>query len=141
MTDLTSLKGIQAALDRSPFQQVLGLKVARLDLDEPRVDLLLPFRPALARQAGSEQLHGGALASLIDIAGDYALAVRLGYFISTINLHTDYLRPSNGTVRASAMIVRCGRTIGVADIDVFDCSNRLVASGRGTYSTRDDRVC
>lgn len=137
MTDFKTLSGLQQALDQSPFQQTLGLKAHVLDLDEPRVELFLPYRPTLARQSGDEQVHGGVIASLIDIAGDYVLAVQLGYFVPTINLHTDYLRPAFGTLRASARIVRCGRTIGVADIDVFDLKDRLVSTGRGTYATRE----
>lgn len=137
MTDFKTLDGLQRALDHSPFQQNLGLKAHHLDLDEPRIDLLLPYRSSNARQAGSEQIHGGVLASLIDIAGDYVLAVHLGFFVPTINLHTDYLRPAFGTVRALATIVRCGRTIGVADIGVFDANGKLVATGRGTYATRE----
>ena len=136
MTDLTSLAGVQEALDRSPFQQFLGIKAEHLDLETPRVELLLPFQPSLARQSGDDQIHGGVLASLIDIAGDYVLAVRLGYFVPTIDLRTDYLRPSHGSLRAAAKIVRCGRSVGVADVEVFDSDNRAVAVGRCLYGTR-----
>ncbi|NIA67886.1 PaaI family thioesterase [Pelagibius litoralis] len=136
MTDLRSPEGLQAALDRSPFQHFLGIEVEHLDLEAPRIDFRLPFQPSLARQAGDDQLHGGVLASLIDIAGDYVLAVQLGYFVPTIDLRTDYLRPSRGTVRASAEIVRCGRSVGVADVTVFDGGDRKVAVGRCLYATR-----
>lgn len=136
MTDLRSLEGLQEALDRSPFQQFLGIKADHLDLRIPQVDLLLPFQPSLARQPGDDQLHGGVIASLIDIAGDYVLAVQLGYFVPTIDLRIDYLRPSHGTLRASARIVRCGRTVGVADVEAFDSDDRPVAVGRCLYATR-----
>ena len=135
MIDLTTLECCQAALGASPFQQALGLNATGLDPDAPEIEITLPYSGAAARSAGSDQLHGGVLASLIDIAGDYVLAIRLGRFPPTINLHTDYLRPSHGTVRARARIVRLGRTIGVADVEVFDAGDRLVAAGRGTYAT------
>lgn len=135
MIDLTTLAGCQRSLDASPFQKVLGLTATALDADAPTIEITLPFADAVARGRGGEQLHGGVLTSLIDVAGDYALAIRLGRFLPTINLHTDFLRPAVGTVRARARIVRCGRTIGVADVDVVDDDDRLVAIGRGTYAT------
>ncbi len=134
--DLTTLDGIQAAIDSSPFQRLLGLKAVALDIDEPSVEIALPCTPRVARNASGNQLHGGALTALMDVAGDYALGIRLGYLIPTINLHADFLRPANGSARAAARILRCGRTIGVADIKVFDDDGRLVAAGRGSYSTR-----
>ncbi len=136
MTDLGTLAGLQAALDGSPFQAVLGIRVVKFDLAPPEIEFLLPFRPSLARQSGGEQIHGGVLATLMDVAGDYALALSLGYFTPTINLHTDFLRPAVGSLRAVATVLRCGRSIGVADIRVYDREEKLVATGRGTYSTR-----
>lgn len=135
MTDFTDPAAVQAALDASPFQAGLGLRL--LEMGEDGVVIGLPFRPGLARQAGSGQVHGGVLASLIDIAGDYALAIRLGHFVPTVDLRCDYLRPAAGDLRAEARVVRAGRTLGVADITVRDVTGREVAVGRGTYLTRE----
>lgn len=136
MTDLSSLAGIQASLDSSPFQRFLGLRAVAFDRDEPRIALALPYRPELARGNSGERLHGGVLMALMDVAGDYALGIKLGYLIPTIDLRADFLRPSVSSVRAVATIIRCGRTIGVADVVVFDESDKQVATGRGVYSTR-----
>jgi len=71
-----------------------------------------------------------------DIAGDIAIAVRVGGGVPTINLRVDYLRPGTGTfLEARATVRRLGRTIATADIDVFDDQERLCAIGRGTYSS------
>src|SRR6202040_3441913 len=79
--------------------------------------------------------HGGVIASLIDVAGDFALVMLVGGGVPTINLRIDYLRPAGGdNLRATASVRRAGRTIGVVDIDVTDGSDRLVAIGRGCYS-------
>src|SRR6056297_2041891 len=110
MTDFTDPAAVQAALDASPFQAGLGLRLVSMDGDG--VVIALPFHAGLARQAGSGQVHGGVLASLIDIAGDYALAVRLGHFVPTVDLRCDYLRPAAGEMRAAARVVRAGRTLG-----------------------------
>jgi acyl-coenzyme A thioesterase PaaI-like protein len=39
-------------------------------------------------------------------------------------------------LQATATIRRAGRTIGVVDVDVHDQEGRLVAVGRGCYSTQ-----
>lgn len=61
----------------------------------------------------------------------------LGHGVPTINFRTDYLRPAiNTSLRAVATVRRAGRTVGVADVDVYDDSDRLVAVGRGTFSSQ-----
>jgi uncharacterized protein (TIGR00369 family) len=48
----------------------------------------------------------------------------------------DYLRPAIGTgLRFVAAVRRNGRSIGVADVDVFDDKGALVAIGRASYAT------
>jgi uncharacterized protein (TIGR00369 family) len=95
----------------------------------------MPLRPELERKAGTGQFHGGAIAALIDTAGDYALALALGGGVPTINFRTDFLRPAfNTALTATATVRRAGRTVGVVDVDVFDDQKRLLAVGRATYS-------
>jgi uncharacterized protein (TIGR00369 family) len=89
------------------------------------------------RITGSGQFHGGVIASLIDIAGDFALIAVLGYGVPTINLRIDYLRPAlNNDLLATARVRRAGRSIGVVDIEVTDTADRLIALGRGCYGTQ-----
>jgi uncharacterized protein (TIGR00369 family) len=95
------------------------------------------FTPAVERAEGTGQFHGGAIASLIDIAGDFALIAVLGHGVPTINFRTDYLRPAMGAgLSAKATVRRIGRTVGVVDIDVVDDKGRVVAIGRGSYASK-----
>ncbi|MCG8466639.1 MAG: PaaI family thioesterase [Gemmatimonadetes bacterium] len=127
---------VQQTLDGSPAISSWGLTVRRIDHDEGRVSLRMPFLPHLERGKGSGQFHGGPIASLIDVAGDAAIAIYLDGWVPTINLRVDYLRPATGAyLDAHATVRRRGRTIGVVDIDVLDDEDRLCAVGRGTYST------
>lgn len=130
MTRLETIEEVQAGLDSSPFQRVLGLVATGLDRDAGQVEFAVPFKQAIARQAEGRQVHGGVIASVIDIAGDYAVSVRLGHFVPTVNLRTDYLRPAVGDIRVVARVVKLGRTLGHADVEVFDSSDRQVAIGR-----------
>lgn len=128
---------LEAMLSQSPFQSFLGLSISKMgELDED-IGLTMSLNPNVERFAGSNQYHGGAIASFIDVAGDFALIHRLGYPVPTINLRVDYLRPAvDSQLHARPRVRQAGRSIGVVDIEVIDDKNRLIAVGRGTYSTK-----
>jgi uncharacterized protein (TIGR00369 family) len=135
MSEAMSLATMQARLDASPFIHLLALRAVAIDVAAQQVVMEMPLTPAVERLAGSGQFHGGAIAGLIDTAGDFALVILVGGPVPTINLRIDYLRPATGEMlRAVANVRRAGRTIGVVDIDVTDPAGRLVAIGRGCYS-------
>ena len=127
---------VQAIFDRSPFISWLGLKVLAIDLERQEITVKMPMRPELERRSGTRQFHGGPIAALIDIAGDFAIGMLAGGGVPTMNLRTDYLRPAIcDTLTAVARVRRKGKTATIVDIDVFDDTNKLVALGRGTYSS------
>ena len=126
---------MQALLDRSPFIKFCGMRVTEVDAERERIVMVMPMRPELERGAGTGQYHGGPIASLIDVTGDFALVIRTRGGLPTINFRVDYLRPATNTsLTATAWVRRAGRTVGVVDVDVHDDAGRLVAVGRGCYS-------
>jgi len=128
---------IQAMFDRSPFIAFLGCRVVAVDAAADSLTVEMPMRPELERRPDSGQFHGGPIAALIDTVGDFAVALRLGGGVPTINFRTDYLRPATGAaLTATARTRRLGRSVAVVDIDVHDGDGRLVAVGRGTYSSQ-----
>ena len=132
--DAITVEGMQAMLDGSPFIHLLRMRAVSLDRDRQQVVLAMPLAPEYERHRGTGQFHGGVIASLIDVAGDFALVILVGGGVPTINLRVDYLRPAGGgDLTATASVRRAGRTIGVVDIDVTDTAGRLVAGGRGCY--------
>lgn len=127
---------LRRLLREGAFQSFLGLEL--LDVDHPggSVTLRLPWRAEFERTPGSGQWHGGPIAALIDIAGDFALVASLGRGLPTISLRVDYLRPATGAALiATGRTLRAGRSVGFVDVDVRDAPGRLVAVGRGNYST------
>ena len=67
------------------------------------------------------------------------LVMLLGGGVPTINFRVDFLRPAVSTaLLGTGRLRRAGRTIGVVDVDVHDAEGRLVAVGRGCYSTAPD---
>lgn len=131
-----TLAQITTWLTESPFHQVLGLKLESFDPGAQSVTIRCSFRSNLDRSPDTGQYHGGVIASLIDIAGDFALIAILGHGVPTINFRVDYLRPAmSGDLIARAIVRKSGRTIGVVDIEVEDAQRRLIALGRGCYGT------
>jgi uncharacterized protein (TIGR00369 family) len=128
---------LEALLADSPFQRLLGLRLETVDPAAQSLTIRSIYGPNVERSTGTGQYHGGVIASLIDIAGDFALIAVLGHGVPTINFRVDYLRLAAGTdLIAQARVRRAGRTIGVVDIDVTDTSGRLIALGRGCYGTQ-----
>lgn len=127
---------IQAIFDRSPFIGFLGMQALSVDHEGKSFRARIPLRPECERRAGTQQFHGGSIASFIDVVGDFAIGMLVGGGVPTINLRVDYLAPAKGAyLEAGASVRRAGRTVAVVDIDVFDPDGKLVAVGRGTYST------
>ena len=105
-----------------------------MDPEAGTVTLALPFKRDLCRSSKTPEIHGGVTAALIDIAGDYALTIRLGDAVPTADLRIDYLRMAVETeLVATARTVKMGRTLGIVDVEVTDKDGRLIAIGRGTY--------
>ncbi len=129
-------EALQAIINDCPYHAFLGLEVASVDEQAARVVIRLPWRAEFSRSTQVEQYHGGITAALIDLAGVYALALRLQRTVPTINMRVDYLRMAEQTsLTASAHVVKCGRSIGLVDIEIHDDDARLIAVGRVTYST------
>lgn len=134
MMQRLSRDDIQHRLDRSPFIAMLGLTVESIDHDNAALMMRMRGQPHLWRRADSDQFHGGAIAALIDVVGDFAIGMLVGGGVPTMNLRVDYLRPAGGIhLDAIATVRRQGRSTAVIDVDVISQDGRLVAIGRGTW--------
>ena len=78
MTEPLNKDQVQTLLDDSPYIGFMNLEVVSMDLDKDEIVIKMPMRPEFERRAGTGQYHGGAIAALIDIAGDYALVMKVG---------------------------------------------------------------
>jgi uncharacterized protein (TIGR00369 family) len=121
---------VNEGLRQSPLHRFLDLRVVRAD-DEVAV-LEMPVHANAF--GGTGNLHGGALATLIDVASAVA-ASRQSPFdheqqsLVTTDLHVRYLgRPHGEVVRAEARVLRAGRQLVVVDCRVLDHDDRIVAS-------------
>jgi uncharacterized protein (TIGR00369 family) len=120
-----------ARLATTPLHRFLGLRATRID--EEMAILEMPVAPDAF--GGTGNLHGGALATLIDVTSAMAAARQQPFdyethSLVTADLHIRYLgRPKGDVVRAEARVVRAGRQLIVVETRVLDTEDRIIATG------------
>lgn len=126
---------LDAEMTASPFIRFSGMEIAAFDPEGGVLEITMPSRPEFLRNDRDEtMIHGGPIAALIDTAGDFAVAMRVGGAVPTISFTVDYFRPARGLLRAVATVRKTGRSICVADVEVIGEDGKVCAIGRGTYS-------
>jgi uncharacterized protein (TIGR00369 family) len=140
--DLTVLRHLVE--EYIPFNRFLGVRATSLSVG--RVELEIPYREELIGDPLKPALHGGVMSMLADVAGGMAIWSTLedmSLRLSTIDLRVDYLRPGKlESLVAEGTIVRVGRSVGVADVRLFQRSAPAdsVATGKGVYAIKTPRV-
>ncbi len=135
MSDITlpSAAEVQAKLLNGPFHQWLGLEV--LAVGKGEITLQARFRDEWIVNPAGGYIHGGILATLIDLTADWALVAWTGKGVPTLDLRVDYHRPAKGDLRAEGRVIKVGKQFSSAEARILDSEGRLVASGRGLYAT------
>jgi acyl-coenzyme A thioesterase PaaI-like protein len=105
---------LQDRITLAPFHKWLGLEL--VEMGEDGIKLRVPWREEFVVNPKAGYTHGGILATIIDIAADYALAAKIGAPIPT-----------------EARLIKLGRTFSTAEAFVTDSEGALLASGRGVY--------
>ncbi len=122
-------------VDRSPLNRWLGMSV--LNADDDGIVLNIKWREDFISSPELRSTHGGILATLIDAAGDYAVAIKVGHPVPTVDMRVDYHRIAHpGDLRAEGRIINLGKSMATAEARVLDTSGRLIASGRALYLIR-----
>jgi uncharacterized protein (TIGR00369 family) len=126
-----------------PFHRLLGLDSKCFDFNKRCI--CFEMRNELVGNTNYGILHGGVIASMMDIEGGFLLALdgawpkgendKHGSFKGgTIDLRIDYLRPGKGKYFVvSGNILRWGSKVAVVHTELHDDNNELVATGTGTY--------
>jgi uncharacterized protein (TIGR00369 family) len=132
----TALARLNEELMRPPFHRVLRPRAVDVDTEKDIVTIALDYRDELARAPDEKSFHGGVIATLADLAGHAAVAVKIGKMAPTIDLRIDYLRPVDASdLTATATLIQAGRSIARVDVEITDALGRKIAIGRGAYST------
>jgi acyl-CoA thioesterase len=121
-----------------PFNAHLGIHLVRFHADGVTIGCTL--RPELRNAAGV--LHGGVSATLADVAVGVALTRHLGKprAATTVELKISYLRPvADGKVTARSHLLRVGKTLCTARVDIFDGQKTPAAVALVTYMILNGR--
>jgi uncharacterized protein (TIGR00369 family) len=130
-----ALAQLAIEMARAPYHAVLDPRPVSADPEKGEVVVGMKAKPEFRRAADCEDWHGGVIAALVDLTAHAAVAVRTGRVAPTIDLRIDFLRAAAGDLVASGRLLRAGRSIARSDVEVRDAAGRLVAVGRGTFST------
>jgi len=141
---------VKTTTTASPLEQASGLRehlgIRYVGEEGDAVVLELCMGPQHRNLAST--LHGGAIATLIDIACALAARTPPGLpalpptdlsvpykGVATLSLTLHFTRPvREGCVRALGRRLAGGRRVVFASADVFDAQGRLVANGSGSYA-------
>jgi uncharacterized protein (TIGR00369 family) len=125
---------IEKLIVGSPYGRLLGLACEAVAPD--RVRVRLPFRPELATLG--ELVHGGAIASLVDVAATAAAwatpEATLSARGTTVGFSLSFLAPALGCdLVAEAAVVRRGGSLCTLEVDVSGAGRGSVARALVTY--------
>ena len=99
----------------------------------------LALRPEVMNPFGAA--HGGSVAALIDsVAGSAIAAATLpdDRIRGTIDMQVHFLERARGEyLLAEGHVVRAGRSVAIAKVEVRDDQNLLVAMGTATFRLAD----
>jgi uncharacterized protein (TIGR00369 family) len=134
-------------LQHVPFNHWLDVELAPTGPHGPSVRLAM--RNELVGSTLHKRLHGGVIASVLDIAGGYALMfaiadkyaddtleqlLRRFERMGTIDLRVDYLRPGIGThFVATAEVTRLGGRVASVQMRLAGGDGTLISTGSGCY--------
>jgi uncharacterized protein (TIGR00369 family) len=132
MTD--ALRTLAAEAEQVPYHRSLGIRLEAAGPDHIR--LRVPYKDENSNPG--KALHGGVAASLIDIAGvlvaSNGVADRASLESGTLDLAVNYLAAAIGEdIVATAQILRRGKEIAYAEIDVRNDSGKRIAKGLVTH--------
>jgi uncharacterized protein (TIGR00369 family) len=139
------LKALKKDASELPFHRILGLDEESFDVENGRIRF--DMRDDLVGNRHFKILHGGLIASILDIEGGLVLILNgawrsetspptnpLTLKGGTIDLRIDYLRPGRGKhFEASGAILRRGNKVAVVRTELRNELDELIAAGTGTY--------
>jgi uncharacterized protein (TIGR00369 family) len=123
-------------LQPAPFWDHLGCEL--VDASPGCAIVRFPNRQEHGRSSntGDGSAHGGAIASLVDMAASCALLTVLApeEGRTTIDLSVHYLAPARGPLTATATVRRRGGRTAFIDVEVSAEDGTLAAVGRTVFA-------
>jgi uncharacterized protein (TIGR00369 family) len=124
---------LRTGVDPAPYFKVLGMRCTSVSDGAATFEM-----PATAAHYNPNGVtHGGAITSLADSAMGFAVfsTCAAGESFTTAELHINFIRPiteASGVMRSVGRVISRGQQLVVADAEVFDQQNQLVARASST---------
>ncbi len=124
-------QALLALFEAAPIARTYGMTASFPEPGRARFDL--PYNPNFDH--GMHQIHGGTIATLLDNAGWFTAAVHYGTWIATVEFQVRLLMPAEAVhLYSIGRVVRAGKRLAVAEMEVRDPDDGLVATGSGTFA-------
>ena len=131
MDDLGWLrKRLTKLYKRNPHVKLLQIRVADISKGTAFLEMAAEYE-----KHGNLHgvVHGGAVASLADTAMGVACST-LGNKVVTVDMNINFIKNAGlGIIRAVGKVLHSGRHTMVAEAEIFDTGNVLLAKARGTF--------
>lgn len=120
-----------------PFNRELGLIL--LTADDGKASLRFDFEEKLVGNFMTHVLHGGVISAVLDVVGACAVMSTFDrenplHGLGTVDMRVDYLRPGSGAnFIATGQVMRPGRILGAARMELVNDKNDLIAMGTAIY--------
>ncbi len=116
-----------------PFRDHVGIEVLHAGSGEAHA--VMPWRQEI--ENGLAVAHGGAVATLVDIAMAFAAASAAPEpsFALTVDMQVQFMRPGTGDLHAWAEVTRQGR-LSFVEARVLDRHQETVAKATGLFRLR-----
>jgi uncharacterized protein (TIGR00369 family) len=114
-----------------PYYRLLGV---RAEAGQPAGHSRIHFSSRLDFENSRGDVHGGVIASLLDVAMSVATrsACTDGEGATTVTMTVNYLEAGRDRLVATGHTVRSGRTLASVEASVVDDEGRVVAHAIGT---------
>ena len=123
--------------EKARIAQNFGMK---LTYDENNQAIItLPYNASLDH--AGDGIHGGVIATLLDNAGWFTVALARNGFVVTSEMSLHLLRPAVKTeIWARGEIIKIGKRQAVAEMQCWDKEENVIAHGIGTYLYYENKI-
>lgn len=133
--DKNTINSMLERINSVPITETLNMKILRLDKGECEA-----FIPRDAMWDGIfETFHGGILATIADSITCWSILTKIGSDrkVATTDFNIRFLRPCKTDVRCVAKVIKAGRTLSLAEAEIFDMEGKIVAISQVNYISLD----
>jgi uncharacterized protein (TIGR00369 family) len=117
--------------DKAPIKKTFGMDFSYDEKGE--AVFVMPYNPDLDHALGG--IHGGIISTLLDNAGWFTIAPHYETWIATVDLNVQLLDHAKEIgLTARGVLVRAGKRLAMARMEVHTDEGKLVATATGTFS-------